>query len=105
MEIRSWLDHASGEKCLVFFDDRPPDKIVYNFFTGEIKAVSPGEKVPPEFIFRIPFGLQGDFGKALANLAAEEGGRTESESRIEGSLEATRHHLEDLRRLLKLRKD
>ena len=45
-----------------------------------------------------------EFLRAFAEALDEKGIRTDKDARIEGNLEATRYHLEDLRTLLKLRK-
>ena len=41
--------------------------------------------------------------KGLADCLDKRGIKTESTSKVEGKLEATLHHLEDLRKLLKLK--
>jgi hypothetical protein len=63
------------------------------------------EEVPHGQISEPTLNLAGDFGNALLRAVAEmldkEGIKTEKHSRIEGTLEATSYHLEDLRQILK----
>lgn len=42
--------------------------------------------------------------QAFANALAEEGIKTDNDHKIQGTLEATKYHLSDLRTLLKLQK-
>jgi hypothetical protein len=45
-----------------------------------------------------------EFLKALAEALDERNIKTDKDAKIQGTLEATRYHLEDLRKLLKLEK-
>ena len=46
--------------------------------------------------------FEGEFLNALAEALDEKGIKTDKDAKIEGTLGATRYHLEDLRKLLKL---
>jgi len=47
--------------------------------------------------------FEGEFLRALAEALNEKGIKTDKDAKIEGTLEATKYHLEDLRKLLKLK--
>ena len=57
-----------------------------------------GEDVKPTFF------LPQDLTKPLADALAEMGVKTDSDAKLTGTVEATRYHLEDLRKMLKLKK-
>jgi len=59
-----------------------------------------GEKIKPTLELSI---FEADFLKSLAEALDEKGIKTNKDAKIEGILEATRYHLEDLRKLLKLK--
>ncbi len=103
MEIKYWHDGVKGEDCYVFFEHQGGrEHWVFNLFTHETHAVPLGEKIREEDVLRIPFGLGEDFKRAMSNFLQSEGIRPEEESVMKGKLEATKYHLEDLRKLLKL---
>jgi hypothetical protein len=60
------------------------------------------EGVEIEPTLRIDRFMERDFLIALAEALQQEGIDTHREAKIEGLLEATKYHLEDLRKLLKL---
>lgn len=53
---------------------------------------------------RIPYHMAPGFFKALAEVMDKEGIKTENDHKIQGLLEATKFHLQDMRKLLKLEK-
>ena len=109
-QIRSWTDWGTGEMKLVIFSegnkDQAPGYTVYNLCTGEMHLVERGQQIPPSFIIVLPWVAADDLKKAFAEWVHEQGIRPDQEVKREagneGSLHATRYHLEDLRRLLKL---
>lgn len=53
---------------------------------------------------KIPYYDAKEFMESMAEQLDKDGIKTDKDAKIEGTLEATRFHLEDLRKLLKLNK-
>lgn len=79
-------------------------RTIWNFAKGIATVVQPGDLLPKECIMEIPNNLFDEMIKAFAEIANEKGMKLESDLKREGKLEATKYHLEDLRKLLKLTK-
>jgi hypothetical protein len=62
--------------------------------------IDPAEMHEPSLRFN---HFDGDILKEIADTLEEKGIKRENETRLEGKLAATEYHLEDLRRMLKLR--
>lgn len=60
--------------------------------------------VQQEPSLHLPGRLGEEVMKAMVNAFSERGIKPESDSKLQGKLEATEKHLEDMRTLLKLRK-
>jgi hypothetical protein len=75
---------------------------VYNLYTGTASRLLLGGQIPAEYVLTIPYDMSGEFEHALLEWLKKKGIRHDNDARIEGTLEATRKHLEDLRELLKL---
>jgi hypothetical protein len=58
--------------------------------------------VPKEFTIRLPWGIANEFMHAMVKLVSKKEFKTENENKMQGILEATRYHLEDLRQMLNL---
>jgi len=67
-----------------------------------MKTIEPGESVEPTF--ELPAFEAHKIMKSLAEALDEQGIKTDNDAKIQGTLEATRYHLEDLRKILKLDK-
>lgn len=68
----------------------------------EFKEIKAGEIPPPTLVLR---GLVAqDVMQSLAEALDKKGFKTDKDAKIEGTLVATRYHLEDLRKLLNLEK-
>lgn len=82
-------------------------RCAYNFATGKIiniyENTSSGTVLPKECFMEIPLPIWSDMLKAFAELASGKGIKLESDLKREGQLEATKYHLEDMRKLLKLK--
>ncbi len=103
LQIRSEMSLMDNAFKMIFGREDDNGKIhVYNFHTGVVREIHPGEMIPEEFIFSVPWWLADEFKMAMSNMLAEKGVRPDKDAKIEGTLEATRFHLEDLRSLLKL---
>lgn len=79
------------------------DVFALNLYTGESKLLKPYEEIPKEFLIRISDYIAHEFFLALAEALDKQGIKTDKDAKIQGTLEATRYHLEDLRKLLKLK--
>ena len=67
------------------------------------KETKTGYEPPPTLEFPYPDSEQ--FMKAMAEAIDRNGIRTDSDAKIQGIMEATKYHLEDLRSLLNLKGD
>lgn len=67
----------------------------------ELEELVPGHHAEPSLTLAGTMALE--FTKAMAEALDRAGVKTEKDAKIEGTLEATRYHLEDLRRLLKMK--
>ena len=65
--------------------------------TGEVITVPHGQEVPPTM--KLPAGVTHGFAEALDRL----GVKTDKDATLQGTMEAMRAHLADLRQLLKLK--
>ena len=112
-KIKSWVDFGSGEMKLVVFCQEEEGKLgpsrgytVYNLYTTEFLTLERGARVPEAFIITIPWLMGPEIERAFAEWLYGRGITPEQVTRkqgsTEGSLEATKYHLEDLRQLLKL---
>ncbi len=77
-------------------------KTAFNFTNGRSYTIQPGENLPKECLIEIPNNVLEEMIKAFAEMANEKGMKLDADLKREGQLEATKYHLEDLRKLLKL---
>ncbi len=95
---------GSGDTKIVFFHRQDHSRyLVYNFYTGQSVLIEMGMKIPDEFILKLPWNISQEIEKALAEWLSKKGVRPDDNAKIEGTLQATRYHLEDLREMLKLK--
>ena len=104
MKIKLGRDFNRDQVQIVFMDYEGMVKRAYNFYTGETKVIEEGVAVDDDYILKIPSHLMPELLKAMADLLEEEKIQTDSQHKIEGKLDATKYHLEDLRKILKLKK-
>ena len=97
------VDSPESDEIKVFILRRDGAKTEYitigkdGFF--EIDSVPEGAVIKP--FFRINgFFWQGDFLESFANAIRETGVAPESEAKLSATLEATKYHLEDMRKLV-----
>jgi hypothetical protein len=73
-------------------------------FLWQFKQIEPVEltegPTDAEPTFRLQSWLVGPFFKALAEALEQQGIKTDSDAKLAGTMEATRLHLEDMRRLV-----
>ncbi|MCR4307095.1 MAG: hypothetical protein NUV80_00885 [Candidatus Berkelbacteria bacterium] len=85
------LDEQNGKKYLA-----KPMKIVFEEYEYSVDV---------EPTLRLPDMNAQEFMRAMAEALDEQGVKTDKDSKIAGTLDATKYHLEDLRSLLKLKKE
>ncbi len=102
MKIKIGESFETDSYNIVFYEKDGMDAILYNFYTGDTKRIKTGEAFKNDFIFKVPSRLMPDLLKAMADCLEEQRVQTDSQAKIEGTLNATKYHLEDLRKLLKL---
>ena len=69
----------------------------------ELKVIERGEKIEAASL-QMDGDIYRPFMKAMAEALDKEGIKTDNDAKLEGTLSATRYHLEDLRELLKVGK-
>lgn len=103
-EVRIGQDVLRSGIAIVVFDKRYNDSRVLNLYTGESKVLKEFEEIPQEFIMKVSDIIAQEFLQALAEALDKNGIKTDKDAKIQGTLEATKYHLEDMRSLLKLNK-
>lgn len=73
---------------------------VINLYTGEIKKLETGELIPDNFIIKLSDYVAQEFLQGLAEALDKRGIKTDKDAKIQGLLEATKYHLEDMRKIV-----
>jgi len=107
MALKVWFDRLDFSRTLhvLLVREREDGKL----WVGRVEADGTINYVEQEqaTIVRPTFILHDEaelFLKACAEELARQGIKTDNDHKIEGKLEATRYHLEDLRAMLKLKR-
>jgi len=96
-EVRFFDDFAADRvKLYVWYEDWDQARVVLQADGTKVK-VPPGTETPPTLI--LPSGTL----EPIANAISELGVKTDSDAKLQGTMEAQRAHLADLRQLLKLK--
>jgi len=85
----------------LIYDERNGKRYIAQPVKLIFKEWKEGEEIKPTL--EIGGFFEGEFLEALAEALDEKGIKTDKDAKIEGILEATKYHLEDLRKLLKLK--
>ena len=100
MDIKIYKNPVTDFLELYFFDDRNGERYLAQPVKLEFKKSIRGDSCKPTLT------INGCFTEEFLNALAEEldkkGIKTDKDAKIAGTLDATRYHLEDLRKLLKL---
>ena len=67
----------------------------------EFEKVDVGSVVKPSMV--IPYQMQGKLLKEILKVIDQQGLKLDTDLKMEGELKATKYHLEDMRKLLKVR--
>ena len=107
MALKVWFDRLDFSRTLniALVREREDGKLWVGRVQpdGGVKYIEQEQgTVPPPTFTLYDEGKQ--FLKACAEELARQGVKTDNDHKIEGQLESTRYHLEDLRSLLKLKK-
>ena len=105
MEIKIWHAYDTRQTNIIILDRTYHDSRVVNLYTQEMKILKEMEKIPDEFILKIPDIMAKEFFKAFAEALDQQGIKTENDFKIQGLLEAKKEHLEDMRRLVFRKKE
>jgi len=97
-----YRDYGTLTTKIIFVEKQLDKRFVHNLYTQQMQEIKDCEEIPDEFIMKVPDHLSLIFLKKFAEAIDEQGIKTDMDAKIEGTLEATKYHLEDLRKLLKL---
>lgn len=103
IRVKIGENFETGQTMIVFMGWGGMIKTVNNFYTGESKVIPEGESIPDEFIMKVPHYLVKPLFTALAKTLDERNIKTPNHHTLEGEIVATQKHLQDLRKLLKLK--
>jgi len=107
MALRVWFDRLDFDRALhiVLVHEREDGQVwvgkVADNGVIEYRSQDQGTEIRPTLILPNEGKI---FLKACAEELASQGIKTDNDHKIEGKLEATRYHLEDLRAMLKLKR-
>ena len=100
IKVEIYFDPFRRVHCFFFTDDEGRKKLVAKPMQLEfVEAPKLNERIEPSLILPV------EYTQALVEALGTLNIKTESDSKLQGTLEATRYHLEDMRRLLKLSKE
>ncbi len=102
MKVNFYTEPWNNSLSIMFWEER--NGRVYRAKPVKLEFVECPEGHSPEGpTIRIPHELSGAFMKALAEELDRHAVKTDSDHKIQGTLEAMKSHLSDLRQLLKLK--
>ncbi len=97
-----WADYQNAIEVAIIDEDRMDGKIfAAKPMNIEFEEVISDAYIKPTLILKNKVGRE--FMSAMADMLDKNGIKTEKTSKLEGTLEATKYHLEDMRKLLKLK--
>ncbi len=104
LKVQIWTDWGSGSALKIVFWRWDGSKVhLYNFFTQKATTINEGDTYPDEYILKVPGTMRDELFRSLAEAMDKQGIKTENDHKIAGILEATKYHLEDLRKIAKLK--
>lgn len=96
VEVKIFSDFGAFEKKIVFSFIEGRDRFLINPISGERHKLDTGNAVPDDFAIK----LDSECIRALTEELSQLGIKTDSDAKLEGTLEATKYHLEDMRKML-----
>lgn len=101
MKVKIFYDVISDEMKFLFYEERDGQRYIVKPVAIELEAVKKG--YPTEASMSIPGLAASELMVSLAEELDGQGIKTDKDSKLEGTIEATKYHLEDMRKLLKLK--
>lgn len=95
--VKAWSDPPTGEIHLIIWCSEGGREFVALPIELKFKEHQVAEREEPTLI--LPRFMADDFLRALAEGLDEMGIKTDQDAKLAGTLDATRYHLEDMRRL------
>ncbi len=100
MKVKIFKDNYSDSIQMLFYKEIGGKRLVAKPVKLEFEELKEGLTTGPTLT--IPWDITESFLRNLAEALDNEGIKTDKDARIAGTLEATKYHLGDLRKLLKL---
>lgn len=101
MKVKIYREEMFGGISMVFYEDRLNGKrFIAKPVDLEFEEYNDGAEYRPTL--RLNSSISNEFLQQLAEELDSKGVKTDKDAKIEGTLNATKYHLEDLRKLLKL---
>lgn len=102
--MKVFLDYSDYNRDLRLWivDDQSDRRKLLNYKDGHWIAIEVDDGMPQEPSLHLPGRFGEEVMQAMAEAFSKRGIKTENDHKIQGTLEATKYHLEDLRKLLKL---
>ena len=97
--VSIWQDFATAEIKMVFLRYHRGGKEVLNLYNKKTEVVAEGDSIPADYIITLPRFFADEILKALAQALDEQNIKTDADAKIQGLLDATRYHLEDMRKI------
>ena len=102
MKIKIYTTPEFNQLQFLFYEERPDGK---RYIAKSIELImeeyKPGDLIKPTLM--LPGYTSGEFMKEMAEEIKKQGIRTKVDEDNEGELKATKYHLEDLRKITKLK--
>lgn len=104
MSIKTHIERNFAEDSLsiYFINERDGGRYLVKPVQLVFKKIEEGELIEPSI--KLGSSLAQPFLQSIAEALDKNGVKTDNDAKIAGTLEATRYHLEDLRKLLKVNK-
>ena len=96
--IKIWNDIATSNTHIVVWFTEQGEEMVMLPVVPKFKKWKPYETVEPTFV--IPRLRAEELLQSLAEALDENGIKTDQDAKLSGTLDATRYHLEDMRKLV-----
>ena len=104
IKVKIFNDGITLSTKMIFFRIEGHRMWLINLFTQESAEHIATELIDDKWILKLPDPIAKEVLKGLAEALDNEGIKTDNDFKIQGLLEATKLHLNDMRRLLKLEK-
>ena len=100
MRVKIWKDELTFQTKILFYEEYNGKRYVYNPITKESIELTEGQQIDEKNVISVP---DEETMQNMFQAISKTGVRSEEEYTLKGNLEATKYHLADLRKLLKLK--